>query len=330
MKGQTLLPMNILSYSSSPLEARRNVPIFETKEARTESYLSSGMSESTLVMRILRLKYGTGPNHSSLFDREYRNVLGKSTSYKDVVEQLVALEISEKALITDWAVCVLCERNKHVKTEPMCRKCRSVDEIRALLPKDFETKIHIPVSEYNSFLRMTHCLHGASTSSEIFHQLHSKVSTEDWAHYYFNFVGNLSDPEIAARPPCQECIEAKKQWEMSEIHVEALRIDSAIEARRERQEAKKKKLEENQLQCKACNRVFLKVANLKVNTSRNSTAYDELKLCGSCVSALVAGPRFEEFLKVMLDEAYERAAILWVIPEKKATEQPHTGEKDTS
>jgi hypothetical protein len=312
-----------------PAEVNRFAPTFIKREDRIQAYMNSGLSAQSLVARIARLRHGTGSISVAVFDRVSRETIEPSTTYRDLVEKLVDTEIEERSVITEWVTCASCGENRHSKAKKSCKRCEAVEDIRLTLPKDFETKRHQLSHDSPTTIRVPFCLRSASYSPEAWSALLSQFSYSDWQYYYFNFVGNELDPEIAARPICKECEKGAVLAYLDERHEEALHMNTQFNLRRQRREEKEKKAKAHQIQCKGCNRVFLKVPEMKANIQRNCTAFDELKLCGSCVSALASGPRFEEFLKVMLDEAYERAAILWVIPEKKATERPHTGEKES-
>ena len=310
-----------------PQEVSRFAPTFIKREDRIQAYMSSGLSAQSLVTRIARLRHGTGSISVAVFDRVSRETIEPSTTYQDLVEKLVDAEIEERSVITEWATCASCGENRHSKARKSCKRCETVEDIRRVVPKDFETKRHQLSHDSPTTIRVPFCLRSAGYSPEAWNVLLSQFSSSDWQHYYFRFVGNESDPEIAARPFCEECGTVQHESHMADLHQEALDLNAQLNLRRQRREEKEKKVKAHQIQCKGCNRVFLKVPEMKANIQRNCTAFDELKLCGSCVSALVAGPRFDEFLKVMLDDAYERAAILWVIPDKEAPTAPE-GQKD--
>ncbi|TXH09081.1 MAG: hypothetical protein E6R04_09380 [Spirochaetes bacterium] len=310
-----------------PAEVNRFAPTFIKREDRIQAYMNSGLSAQSLVARIARLRHGTGSISVAVFDRVSRETIKPSTTYQDLVERLVDIEIEERSVITEWATCASCGENRHSKARKSCKRCETIEDIRRVVPKDFETKRHQLSPENHTSMRLPFCLRTVNYSPEPWHVFLSQFSIEDWRSYYFGFVGNESDPEIAARPFCEECGRVQHEQHMAERHQEALYLDTQFNLRRQRREEKEKRVKAHQIQCKGCNRVFLKVPEMKANVQRNCTAFDALKLCGSCVSALVAGPRFDEFLKVMLDDAYERAAILWVIPEKEAPTAPQ-GQKD--
>lgn len=299
------------------------------RSIRIQAYMKSNLSTNDLVTRITRMLHGTGALSVGVFDRVYKKVVKPGVTFKDLVEKVVDTEI-ETLSVTEWLMCVSCGENRHPKDRTRCKRCDAVEDMRKVLPKDFETKRHQLSYDSHTIIRVPFCLRSTSFPPEAWNALLNQFSTSDWQHYYFRFVGNDSNPEIAARPFCEECGRLQYEQHLGELYEEALYMDTQFNLRRQRREQKEKKLKAHQIQCKGCNRVFLKVPEMKANVHRNCTAFDELKLCGSCASALASGPRFDEFLKVMLDDAYERAAILWVIPEKKADNPtPPPGEKDT-
>lgn len=270
--------------------------VYETKENRLKQYLDV---TETMSGQDLHHRFGL------------LGVLVDVSAFRDrhtALKKLVELELKKGVLVTEWVSCEFCGQRTNFKH---CRACKGIPEIRALLPKDFEDKRHI-LSGYahnGPFCLQDSDIHELNPANGSMRQY---LNLFVWKTHEYDQRGPFAEPKEDKRPPCKRCKELNARQRFENDHQIALALDRERDEELRRLAAIQQKKELSQQVCIGCGETFKKLSlHSSTGTERlgKHAAFNTLRLCGRCLSAIQAIPEFGAMLQVLLDSAKERGLI---------------------
>jgi len=202
-----------------------------------------------------------------------------------------------------------------------CSFCAALPAIRASLPDNFEQFIHmmppkVPPMTYSRAVGLNPVFvpWGAVCIQETLFRTNIALSL--WEYYFFKYLWAPSPKTDPRRSRCYDCAAGFRVIEQALFRQMSLNEEARQQESREAEETRKKEEAETVNVCRACNFPYFKLHRASLNKAHNDIcspstpdSFNNLKLCGSCIDRLRTGPLFENFLQVMLDDAYGRDVI---------------------
>lgn len=199
-----------------------------------------------------------------------------------------------------------------------CSFCAALPTIRAALPDNFEQSLHmmppkVPPYTYLTAVGMNPVFvpWGAVCVQDTLFR--TNIATSHLEYYFFKYIWQAAQSTGTQRKRCFTCIDGFRVMEQALLRQVAINEEGRQRAAKE---AKRVKEAEAVNVCRACNFPYFKLVRASMNQEHNDIcspstpdSFNNLNLCGSCIDRLRTGPLFENFLQVMLDDAYSRDVI---------------------